>query len=218
VIALLALGGAAGADRTAVGQTLLAHPAVAAPLAGWIVGAPSEGLWLGLCMGVLSLRAIPAGQERPRDWTTVAVAIPLAVGSQSSSWQWGAALLLGLLLARPLGLAIEAVRALALRFLQRAREATSRGELPPVERVHFSFALLHFVRGVVMTAVAALVLRWAVSIAASTADVAATKILWVVWWSAPLVGLGSFLAGRRRGWLFAGLALGMVFLLAGGVR
>jgi len=217
VIAAALLGGAAGADRTAVGQTMLAHPAIAAVLSAWVVGAPREGMWLGLALGLIALAWLPMGEERPRDTTSVAVAVPVAVGASAPPWQWGLALLVALLLARPLGLAIDGVRALALRYLRRARAACERGETPSLERGHFGLAALHFLRGAAATVLAAVVIGAVVTVAERGVDEAARYSLGAVWWAAPLVGIPRLLR-RRRWWWAAGAAVGAAGVWLGGAR
>jgi len=217
MIGPLLLGGAAGADRTAVGQSLLAHPVVAAALSGWMAGAPREGLWLGLCLGILSAEWIPVGDERPRDTTTIAVAVPLALGASAPLWQWGLGLGVGLLLLRPLGWAIDGVRELSLRFLRRARNQCEKGEVPALERGHFGLAALHFLRGTVTTLVVAQLLGLAASLAMERIDASARELLFALWWAAPLAGLPT-LAERRSGWLVGGVVAGVALVWLGGGR
>ncbi len=200
------LGGVAGADRTAVGQTLLAHPAVAAGLAGWLVGAPAEGIWLGLCLTLLMQRNLPVGYESLRDTTSLAIAIPLAAGANAPQWSYGMTLVVGLILARPAGRAINLLRTLALHNRMRLRHGLEAGELPPLEFYHFSMSFLHFLRGLIVTLILALLLRLALKVTGSFFDESARRTLEAVWWSAPLLGVGVLLRQRARlPWILLGL-------------
>jgi len=211
------LGGLAGADRTAVGQTLLAHPAVAAGLAGWLVGAPAEGIWLGFCLTLLMQRHLPVGYESLWDTTSLAVAIPLAAGANAPEWAFGMTLVLGLVLARPAGRAINLLRSLALHNRKRLRRRLEAGELPPLERYHFGMSFLHFVRGLLVTVILALVLRLAIGLADSFFDESARRSFEAIWWSAPLLGVGVLLRQRARlPWLLFGLCLASLGLLLWG--
>lgn len=212
------LGGAAGADRTAVGQTLLAHPAVAATLAGFLMGAPAEGIWLGFCLSLLSHSNLPIGYESLRDTTSVAVAIPLALGPHATSWAWGAALVLGLLLARPAGQAIHALRALTLHNRVQLRRRVESGEVPRFEFFHFGMAFLHFLRGLLVCLVLATVLRLLLRGLGSVVDASARQALEMSWWGAPLLGVGGLLRQRARlSWVVLGLGLASLWLLVGGI-
>jgi mannose/fructose/N-acetylgalactosamine-specific phosphotransferase system component IIC len=211
------LGGLAGADRTAVGQTLLAHPAVAAGLAGWLVGAPAEGIWLGFCLTLLMQRNLPVGYESLRDTTSVAIAIPLAAGANAPTWAFGTALVLGLILARPAGRTIHLLRMLALGNRIRLRERLEAGELPRLEFYHFGMSFLHFLRGLLVTSILALLLHLALVLGDSFFDESARRTFEAIWWSAPLLGVGALLLQRTRlPWILLGLGAASVGLLLWG--
>ncbi len=211
------LGGAVGADRSAVGQTLLAHPAIAASLSGWLVGAPLEGLWLGLTLSLLSQAHLPLGHERLRDHASVAVAIPIALGASSAPDHWGLALLLGVFWAGPLALLIQLLRELGRQIQSRAREMAERGEIPPVERWHFMLAGLHFARGifaVMLTVILLRVVLWGWQRVGGETERQALAWLFLV---APLVGAPTLLRARGRArWFLPGVALGLVLWWARG--
>lgn len=209
MIAGFLLGGAVGTDRTAVGQTLLAHPAVAASLSGWMVGAPFSGIWCGLTLTLLAHSRLPLGHERLRDYASVAVAIPLALGPVASESDWGLALLLGVLWAKPLGWGILALREFGRVAQSRARELAAQGEVPPVERWHFSLAGLHFARGILAVLLTLVLLRLVLMAWHSTAGEAELRALRWLWVVAPALGLPVLLRARGRAlWLVPGIAVG----------
>jgi mannose/fructose/N-acetylgalactosamine-specific phosphotransferase system component IIC len=217
LIAAYLLGGAVGADRTAVGQTLLAHPVVAASLAGWWVGAPFAGLWLGFTLSLLAHTHLPLGHERLRDNASVAVAIPFAVGPGAGDAEWGLALLVGILWAAPLAWGIGALRELGRGAQQRAREMSSAGLVPPIERWHFGLAGLQFARGVLAVMLTVLLLRGVLSAYHAVAGEAESQALSWLWMTAPLVGIPILVRVRgKRRWLLAGTVLGALLWWARG--
>ena len=203
------LGALAGGDRTAFGQTLLAHPAIAAALAGWAAGAPAEGVWLGVALTGLSTAQIPVGETRLRDWTSAAVAAPfLAVGGDT--WRWGAALLLSFGVAWIGGRAIGLVREVSRRRVAAAKDLAEEGNLEGLERLHGMLTVLHFVRGGVVVAAAVGLGRILLDAWAPSPPEA--RLLESTWAVAPLAGVPILLrfqlglASPR--WLAAGVVAG----------
>lgn len=64
LLVLALLGTWAGLDGTAVGQMLLSRPLISGPLAGWLVGAPGDGLILGALLEGYHLGELPIGGAR----------------------------------------------------------------------------------------------------------------------------------------------------------
>jgi hypothetical protein len=148
------------------------------------------------------------GYESLRDTTSVAIAIPLAAGANAPPWAFGTALVLGLILARPAGRAINLLRMLALRNRMRLRERLETGELPRLEFYHFGMSFLHFLRGLLVTSLLALLLRFALELGDSFFDESARRTFEVVWWSTPLLGVGVLLLQRTRlPWILLGLGV-----------
>lgn len=61
------LAGLAFLETWPVGQLLLTRPALLLPAVGWLIGLPEFGLWLGLTLELLNLRALPMGSALPPD-------------------------------------------------------------------------------------------------------------------------------------------------------
>jgi mannose/fructose/N-acetylgalactosamine-specific phosphotransferase system component IIC len=208
------LGAAAGVDRTAFGQTLLSHPAVVASLAGWAVGAPREGAWLGVALTLVSTPHVPIGRERLRDWSSAAIAACCAAGGHDEPWAWGAALALAIGVAVAAGGAVSAVRQVAARVTDRLRAQAAQGVYEPgrLERWHLACGGLELLRGAGVAAVAS----WAIDavLTAATPVLAGPErtALAAFWKVAPLAGLPLALrlrtADAPRGWLWPGVLLG----------
>ena len=65
VAATVFLGSILTLDRMAFGQFCLSRPFFAASLLGWVLGCPSEGVFIGIIYELLFLRSIPAGSFIP---------------------------------------------------------------------------------------------------------------------------------------------------------
>lgn len=211
----VALGAAAGADRTAFGQTLLSHPAVAAALAGWAVGAPREGAWLGVALTLLSTPHVPVGRERLRDWCSAAIAACCAAGPEREPWVWGAALALSLLVARGGGLLIAALRRLNARLVDAlgAPVSPAAPSMSKLERVHLACGAMELVRGGLVALVAAGAIAAALAWLEPLLAGPERRALSAFWTLAPLVGLPLALRLRSGGvphrWLWPGVAVGL---------
>ncbi|MCU0660990.1 MAG: PTS sugar transporter subunit IIC [Myxococcota bacterium] len=59
------IGGALALERRCLGQMALVQPLLVCFLAGWVIGQPEVGLWLGTCLQLFSL--LP---RRGLDWST----------------------------------------------------------------------------------------------------------------------------------------------------
>lgn len=217
------LGGLAGVDRTAFGQTSLAHPFVAGSVCGLVVGAPLEGVRLAVVVMMLSAATIPVGEARLRDWTSAAI-IGVALGAVlPPPGNWGAALVWAVLCARPAGWFIEAARRLAGGAMDRADRARERGDLGALERLHGALTGLHLLRGALVTLLGLLIGRWLLTgpVVGSEAVARWMAELWTLapWAAVPLLLRVHVL---RSGWSWvsvgaAGLAL-TIGLVEGGVR
>lgn len=209
-------GALAGADRTAFGQTLLAHPLVAAALAGWWVGDPLAGLWLGIVLHFWSCPQVPVGESRLRDWTSVAVALPFALGPAAPAEHWGLGLLFGSVSGFSGGVAVEAVRRVAGRAVERIRPRILTGDLRGVERLHLGLGALEALRGGVVVLVTVALLQALVESVAPRLAPPERAALAVAWRLAPLAGLPlvfrfhADLGGRR--WVGLGCCLGALVL------
>jgi len=140
----------AGLDRTACLQGMLCRPLVAAPLAGWLLGAPLIGLEIGALLELLWLSRLPVGASIPFDETQVAVGVTvLAVTTkpQPGGLEGLPLTLLCLLVALPMGKMGQffdrAARQRNQRLIGRAEEALAAGNLGAVEGSHLR-GLWHF--------------------------------------------------------------------------
>ena len=220
MIAALALGGIAGIDRTAFAQTMFAHPVVCGTLAGWIAGDPVSGLRLGIVYGMFSSRRSPIGGEGPvADWSSAAVAVPLALGGSAAGWQWGLGLVVGLAVALVGGRLIGLHRRYAASREVVVAEAAVNADLGRIERVHLGLLALHFLRGAV----------W-VTLSVFLIDLLAFDVRWsgpeqaaslMIWGFAPLVAATVLLHAhwRHAGWrpVSFGVAVATLLIVAAGV-
>ena len=157
-----------GLDRVAVVQCMVSRPLVAAPLAGWLLGAPLVGLQVGVLLELLWLGRLPVGAVIPPDDTQVAIgATVLAVMLRQFTGLFGMpAVILCVLAAIPLG-------KIGQFFDRRARQANDSlmakallaaeaGDARRIERLHLcgmgSFALASLATCVIIVAAGMLLL------------------------------------------------------------
>jgi mannose PTS system EIIC component len=139
----------AGLDRTAAGQFMVSRPIVAAPLVGWLLGAPLAGLQVGAMVELLWLGRLPIGAAIPPDDTQVAIgATVLTIMLGPLLYLDGVSFaVLCLLVALPLGKVGQIFDRLARQgndgLLRRAQEAVEGGQLEGAERCHLR-GLGHF--------------------------------------------------------------------------
>jgi hypothetical protein len=217
--AVTVLGGACGLDRTAFGQTLLAHPMIAATLAGALAGDVGAGVYAGIALTSVSAPVLPVGERSLRDWTSAAVVLGAMAGHLHGAAERGAALLAVLLVARFGGTAIHAVRARAAALLSARRMRPGVEQLEGIEVEHLGLASLHLVRGALLTgacvALGSELLPRGVGSLGEPERLALAR-LWMV---APLAGLPLLLrfhSGPGRLWphVGAGLILGLAVCVA----
>jgi len=144
-----ALAVVAGLDRTALLQAMISRPIVVAPLAGWLLGIPLQGLEIGSLLELLWLTRLPVGAAIPPDDTQVALgATTLAAFSwPETAIGSGGVVLLALLVTLPLGkfgqLADHWARERNLRLLTSVEQDLERGDSGRVDRLHLR-GLVHF--------------------------------------------------------------------------
>ncbi len=139
----------AGLDRMAVLQIMISRPIVAAPLAGWLLGAPLVGLQVGGLLELLWLGRLPVGAAIPPDDTQVAVgSVALAVtAGRMLDYSEPEFVILCMLVAIPLGKCGQVFDRMARdwngKMLHRAEmnpEVIGEGS---IERYHLQ-GLIHF--------------------------------------------------------------------------
>ena len=131
-----------GLDRTAMLQIMISRPIVAAPLAGWLLGAPVVGLQIGMMVELLWLARLPVGAAIPPDDTQVSIAATvLAINLGRLLEVSGTEIvLLCLLVALPLGKVGQYLdrfsRQVNVGLIGRAEACLQRGQLVRSELQH----------------------------------------------------------------------------------
>ncbi len=139
----------AGLDRTAAFQFMISRPIVAAPVTGWLLGAPLVGLQVGILVELLWLGRLPVGAAIPPDDTQVAVGSTfLAITLGPLLGMPGPSLtVLCTLVAMPLGMIGQLFDRLARhwngKLLTRTADLLAQGTREKVERKHL-WGLMHF--------------------------------------------------------------------------
>lgn len=190
----------AGLDRTAALQLMISRPLVAAPLTGWLLGDPLAGLLIGALVELLWLGRLPVGAAIPPDDTQVAVGagvLTCALGPQLELSEFPLALLCTLV-AMPLGKVGQVFDRLARqcngRLVVAAEAAAMSGELDVIARRHL-VGLAHFALASLATYVTIVLSGWlllrllAPPLAGPVGQVG--NWLWLVF---PLVGTAALLA------------------------
>ena len=132
----------AGLDRTASLQLMLSRPIVAAPLTGWLIGAPFVGLEVGLLVELLWLCFLPVGSAIPPDDTQVSIAATLLAGGGDYYGEAGSLALVvtAVFCCCPLGMIGQIfdgwVRQFNGRLLSSAQRAVAEGHLKVVGTSH----------------------------------------------------------------------------------
>ena len=217
VVLLSLLGGVLAADGTSVGQFMVSRPLVAGVLAGWLLGDPMSGLWVGGILELLLLSDLPVGGARFPEGGPATVAAVAA--STAAPWPGGLALgvLCGLLMGQVGGRTLGLLRHL-------------NGHLAPdptkgmvtdrrVVASHLAGIAMDLFRGVLLTAAGVLAggafVAWAGR--AWPLDLANSVALLLLAASVPSGTLAGGFGGlrRTRGLLAVGVAAGLLgaFLL-----
>lgn len=213
ILILAFLGGVLTLDQTSFGQFMLARPLVSAALAGWLLGAPEEGILVGAVLEVLFLPAFPVGGARfpeggPAGVVGAAASVAAGTGAAGLALGVGLGTLWGLLG----GSSVSALR----RVNERIAPETEDGEVRPARIVagHMSGLVLDFLRGALLTALGVMVGRMLGSPASRSwildeeTTVLALGVIAALSLGGLLGGLGGW--GRAPGHLASGLLLGAV--------
>lgn len=221
ILLVSAMGAVVSLDRRAAVQAMLAHPLVAAPLIGLVLGDVEVGLAVGVLVGLLWSGSLPVGGVVPPDETLGAIvgtAVAILAGRAAG---------LGILSASTIGFAIAIPAALVGRRIElglrrlngelaaKAEKAVLAGDTRAIERTTalalFSALAVGFVTQLAIVAAAVPLVGALLARnpgAAGLLDAAAAPI--------PLAGIGGVIvgAGFRIGlaWATLGFALGVVFV------
>lgn len=222
LVALAGAGSLLSLDRRAAVQAMLAHPVVAATLAGWALGDLPVGLLVGVLLGLLWSGALPVGGVVPPDETLGAVVgVGVAVlGARAVGAEVLPAAMCGFLVGVPAALLGRRLELVLRRYngelASRAEKSVAAGDTRAVERVTVQ-ALMVAVAGaflvhllVLFPSVAAvqwLLQRWP----------GAMSLLAMAAFPVPLAGIGAVItgAGFRVGLAWATLGFGIGLLVDG---
>lgn len=215
-----AVGALAGADRTAVGQTMLAHPVLAATITGMVLGDPATGLRVGVTLWMLSCAALPIGSTRAVDWTSAAVVVvALAVAFEGAAAR-GLALALAPPIAWAGGAGIDSLRDFSARRIEALRTAPEPASLRRYEREHLFLTALHPLRAGLTVAVLVTLASAAIGAVEGRLGSSEAVALGAFWRVAPVAALPLLLRFLARGsswlWLVTGAVSATGILLATG--
>ncbi len=211
----------AGLDRTAALQVMLSRPLVAAPLTGWLLGAPQSGLLVGSAVELLWLGRLPVGAAIPPDDTQVAVgATTLSVCmGQTLGLHGPGFVLLCVLVALPIGKIGQVfdrlVRNWNNRLIPEAEKALADGRPDWLETLHLQgvgrFALAALATFGTILGGGSLVLWLVAPVLGPWFTLAATPLRITL----PLVGIAVVLGtiNVNRSWTLFGASFGSALLL-----
>src|SRR5688572_16631306 len=78
-----AFGGIVGVDATSFAQTMISRPLMAATITGFLMGRPTEGLFLGSLLELFAIVILPVGAARYPETGTAGVAATAAYMSST---------------------------------------------------------------------------------------------------------------------------------------
>lgn len=195
VLLLTALGGIVALDGTSVGQLMLSRPLVAGAMAGWVVGAPLEGLLVGAALEIYLLVSFPVGGSRfPEGGPATVVAAAVAAASDHPGGV-AVGVSLGLIWGQLGAFSVTAMRMLNSRLSPDPARRVTAGT---VVGAHLGAVVLDFLRGSLLTVTG----------------------LWVGWGALRVVSLWPLDGADTIGFLLVGGAVSMGILLRsfGGLR
>ncbi len=216
LLGLALLGGLLNLDRTALLQSMVSRPLVAASLAGWWLGCPGTGLLCGALLELVWLAEIPVGAAIPPDDTLVATLAVVCACACPDAWPTAPRAALGIGLAVPfgaLGRSLDgAVRRWNGRLFEGVCAAVARDEVPCLGAAQWLGVARFFGAGAVLTAAGSLLAGRLAAALAAALPPAGVRALELAAALLPVVGLAAALGGLRvrgRAWLFgAGVAAG----------
>ncbi len=210
-LGLIALGALLALDGTSVGQFMISRPLVAGVLAGWFLGDPMTGLWVGGLLELFYLPTVPSGGG------SVPEAGPATVVAVYAGFLGppGAGLALAVCLGLTWGVLGSLIQEKARSFYvsQLPRQDTP-DLVRRVARVQWMGAGVEFIRGALLTALGLLLVHTTGAYAAAVwpMNLLQTVLLLVLAAMLPLGSLLATLGGLRArgGWMAGGLAAGLL--------
>lgn len=152
-LSIALLGGVVGLDATAVAQTMVSRPFIAATLVGVLAGRPDEGAILGAILELFALVILPVGAARYPESGTAAVAASAAYLS-STTVMSPAVMLITVLFAlvweRIAGWSVILDRKFNGEYVAQAILSPNRADRD-LERRHLNAIALDFARAIVLT-------------------------------------------------------------------
>ena len=216
IVALAAWGLLVGLDLVSVGQVMVARPFVAGTVAGCLLGDPAAGAIVGAALELFALDLLPVGGVRYPDYGPAAVAAAATAAGAPGVLGLGPGVAVGLVVAYAGEWAMQGVRWLNSRDVQRSRAGLDAGDLASIRGVHVRGILRDAVRALGVTllglALALAVRRWL------PLDVRGVVLVGTVAVGAALAvaTVGALRLGGRGqagAWLAAGLVIGGLWVL-----
>jgi len=150
ILAVAAVGGVIGLDRTAFGQFMVSQPIVAAPIVGWMLGDPTPGLVIGAALELIWVLDMPVGSFVPADATICAVsATAIAALGGSGSAQVpaiGASILLTTIMVPITMWADGLVRTWNARLFRKVEEGNGQDTEQRLVRVQYTGLAVFFLK------------------------------------------------------------------------
>lgn len=204
------IGGLLALDGTSAGQIMVSRPLVAGVVAGWILGDPALGVFVGAVLEIYLLVSFPSGGARFPEGAPATVVAVASAAAVDASGAVALGIAAGLVWGQVGGLSVSLLRRVNSAFVPEPASASSR----TVSIAHSLALALDFARGVLLTLVGVVAGRVVVGGVAARWPLPegdTTGLLLVggaVSAGILLRSLGGF---RRRKVLFvAGMALGII--------
>ena len=167
-VPLILLAAVVGLDVVSFPQMMFSRPLVAASLGGALVGSAGDGLVAGVLLELLALETLPVGASRYPEWGSASV-VAGALAAEFAPLTAAAlpmAVLVGLVTALGGGWSMMQLRRLNARWAHGRADALERGSYEAVQRLQLLGLTADLVRGAGVAAVALLVARPALALAA----------------------------------------------------
>lgn len=217
ILWLAAWGTVVGLDLITGPQVMLTRPIVAAPVAGWIAGDPTVGMFVGVIMEMYALEILPFGAARYPDYGLGAVVAVFIAAGAPHVLGIGISLFVGLAIAVAGEQGIQVVRRLNSSDLRRHQAEVEEGDWGTIVRLHSRGIARDVMRSFVLIvaglSIGMLVRRLppiSVEMAVAATSVATGVAVATVFVSGLRLGGGG---PRFQHWFAVGLAAGVVWVV-----
>ncbi|HET7602235.1 MAG TPA: PTS sugar transporter subunit IIC [Gemmatimonadales bacterium] len=216
VVMLLVWGTVVALDLVSVPQVMIARPLVAGTVAGWIAGDFASGFRLAVVMELFALDVLPVGAARYPDYGPATVGGAVLVAHRGS-WEesLGLAVALALVVASLGGWTLGRLRHRIGRAVQRSAPDLEAGDVRSIGRLQLGSIMLDASRGLLLTAVALMLVFLTERYVALDAGTGALlSVIAVGSGIAAVTGGALRSAGRgpRLRWLVGGGVLGLLLV------